>query len=337
MSLDRAVREKLVRALAASVIEHADELTSLDQAIGDGDHGLNMKRGFEAVLATLPGLADKSLPEMLKAIGMTLVMKVGGASGPLVGTFFMELGKALPEQPTRRRSRRGDGQGDQRRQGARTLGSGAENPAGCPGAGASRIGRGRRCQGDCGGGGASGRSHDADARDPRPGVFSRRTIHRSYGPGLALGVPFDRRGSRGTGIRGKFMSNSSSGNVGIVIVSHSPKIAEGAADMVRQMVGNAVPLAWTGGDVDGGLGTNVAGILEAIEAAWSPAGVAILVDLGGAETNSEMAVEMLPEDRRARVVVCNAPVVEGAVIAATESSGGSSLAAVKRSAEEFYA
>ncbi|MBR0823209.1 dihydroxyacetone kinase subunit DhaL [Bradyrhizobium liaoningense] len=101
MSLDRVARERLVRALAGSVIEHADELTSLDQAIGDGDHGLNMKRGFEAVLATLPGLADKSLPEMLKAIGMTLVMKVGGASGPLVGTFFMELGKALPERPSR--------------------------------------------------------------------------------------------------------------------------------------------------------------------------------------------------------------------------------------------
>lgn len=101
MSLDRVARERLVRALAGSVIEHADELTSLDQAIGDGDHGLNMKRGFEAVLAALPGLADKPLPEMLKAIGMTLVMKVGGASGPLVGTFFMELGKALPEQPSR--------------------------------------------------------------------------------------------------------------------------------------------------------------------------------------------------------------------------------------------
>jgi len=101
MTLDRTAKEKLVRALAAAMIEHADELTSLDQAIGDGDHGLNMKRGFEAVLVTLPGLADKSLPEMLKAIGMTLVMKVGGASGPLVGTFFMELGKALPEQPAR--------------------------------------------------------------------------------------------------------------------------------------------------------------------------------------------------------------------------------------------
>jgi len=101
MSLDRVAGERLVRALAGSVIDHADELTSFDQAIGDGDHGLNMKRGFEAVLATLPGLADKSLPDMLKAIGMTLVMKVGGASGPLVGTFFMELGKALPEQPSR--------------------------------------------------------------------------------------------------------------------------------------------------------------------------------------------------------------------------------------------
>ena len=101
MSLNRSAREKLVRALAVAVIEHADELTSLDQAIGDGDHGLNMKRGFEAVLATLPSLADKSPPEMLKAIGMMLVMKVGGASGPLVGTFFMELGKALPEEPAR--------------------------------------------------------------------------------------------------------------------------------------------------------------------------------------------------------------------------------------------
>jgi phosphoenolpyruvate---glycerone phosphotransferase subunit DhaL len=101
MNLNRSAKEKLVRALAVAVIEHADELTSLDQAIGDGDHGLNMKRGFEAVLTTLPALADKSMPEMLKAIGMTLVMKVGGASGPLVGTFFMELGKALPEEPAR--------------------------------------------------------------------------------------------------------------------------------------------------------------------------------------------------------------------------------------------
>jgi dihydroxyacetone kinase DhaKLM complex PTS-EIIA-like component DhaM len=75
--------------------------------------------------------------------------------------------------------------------------------------------------------------------------------------------------------------------------------------------------------------------MAAIERAWSPAGVAILVDLGGAETNSEMAVEMLPENWRGKVVVCNAPIVEGAVIAAAESSGGSSLETVKRTAEEL--
>lgn len=126
-------------------------------------------------------------------------------------------------------------------------------------------------------------------------------------------------------------------NVGIVIVSHSPKVAEGAADMVRQMVGDSVPLAWTGGNQDGGLGTSVESIMSAIESAWSDAGVAILVDLGGAETNSEMAAEFMPPERRDRIVVCNAPLVEGAVIAATESSGGSSLEEVRRTAEELGA
>jgi len=126
-------------------------------------------------------------------------------------------------------------------------------------------------------------------------------------------------------------------NVGIVIVSHSSKVAEGAADMVRQMVGDTVPIAYAGGNPDGGLGTDVAAIRDAIDRAWSDAGVAVLVDLGGAETNSEMAIEMLPEIRQSRVVVCNAPVVEGAVMAATDSSGGSPLEAVKRTAEELMA
>lgn len=124
-------------------------------------------------------------------------------------------------------------------------------------------------------------------------------------------------------------------NVGIVIVSHSPKVAEGAADMVRQMVGDDVPLAWTGGNGAGGLGTDFAEISAAIERAWSEAGVAILVDLGGAETNSEMAVEALPEHKRGKVVICNAPIVEGAVIAATEASGGAPLSVVRRTAEEL--
>ena len=124
-------------------------------------------------------------------------------------------------------------------------------------------------------------------------------------------------------------------NVGIVIVSHSAKVAEGAADMVRQMIGTGVPLAFCGGDPSGGLGTSVEAIIAAIGRAWSDNGVAVLVDLGGAETNSEMAIEMLPEDRRDKVVVCNAPVVEGAVMAATEASGGAGLEQVRRTAEEL--
>jgi len=124
-------------------------------------------------------------------------------------------------------------------------------------------------------------------------------------------------------------------NVSLVIVSHSPDVARGTADMVRQMVGDEVKVAHCGGNPEGGLGTDVQRILHAIEQAWSPRGVAILVDLGGAETNSEMAIEMLPEDRRGRVVLCNAPIVEGAIMAATEASGGASLAEVRATAEEL--
>jgi dihydroxyacetone kinase phosphotransfer subunit len=126
-----------------------------------------------------------------------------------------------------------------------------------------------------------------------------------------------------------------SDKVGIVIVSHSPDVAKGTADMVRQMVGTDVPLAFTGGDPGGGLGTSVEKIMAAIDEAWSEKGVAILVDLGGAETNSEMAIELGPEERRGRIVVCNAPIVEGAVMAATEAWGGASLDEVRRTAEEL--
>ena len=124
-------------------------------------------------------------------------------------------------------------------------------------------------------------------------------------------------------------------NVGIVIVSHSPLIARGTADMVRQMVGDSVPLAWSGGNSHGELGTDAGGILTAIEQAWSEAGVAVFVDLGGAETNSEMAIEMLGLPRAKLISICNAPVVEGAVIAAAEASGGASLAKVVATAEEL--
>jgi phosphoenolpyruvate---glycerone phosphotransferase subunit DhaM len=125
------------------------------------------------------------------------------------------------------------------------------------------------------------------------------------------------------------------GVVGIVIVSHSPKVAEGAADMVRQMVGDEVPCAWTGGNPVGALGTDPVKIRAAIDQVWTQAGVAVLVDLGGAEMNAEMAIEMLGEERGRRVRICNAPVVEGAVVGATEAAGAASLEQVCATAEEL--
>ena len=124
-------------------------------------------------------------------------------------------------------------------------------------------------------------------------------------------------------------------NVGIVIVSHSPKVAEGAAEMVRQMVGDDVPLAWTGGDFRRRLGNEFRGDHGSDRTRMVRCRSCDLVDLGGAETNSEMAIEALPAAKRKRVVICNAPIVEGAVIAATEASGGSDLETVRRVAEEL--
>jgi phosphoenolpyruvate---glycerone phosphotransferase subunit DhaL len=98
--MDHVLQKRLIEAIATAVIAHAEDLTNLDQAIGDGDHGLNMTRGFKDVIADLDGLATKPLPEALRAIGTKLVMKVGGASGPLYGTLFLTLGKELPDSPT---------------------------------------------------------------------------------------------------------------------------------------------------------------------------------------------------------------------------------------------
>jgi dihydroxyacetone kinase-like protein len=91
---------KLTETVAGRVISHAEELTALDSAIGDADHGLNLKRGFETVLADIDSISAKPLPDALKSIGMALVMKVGGASGPLYGTLFITLGKELGTAPS---------------------------------------------------------------------------------------------------------------------------------------------------------------------------------------------------------------------------------------------
>ncbi len=84
-----------LRDAASTLHENAAYLTELDSAIGDADHGSNMDRGFAAVVAVLDETSFESVDELMKKAGMTLVSKVGGASGPLYGTFFLRFGTAL--------------------------------------------------------------------------------------------------------------------------------------------------------------------------------------------------------------------------------------------------
>jgi phosphoenolpyruvate---glycerone phosphotransferase subunit DhaL len=85
-----------VRSAAAVVEEHAAELTKLDSAIGDGDHGANMNRGFKAAVQRLDALeGDQNFGAVFRAVGMALIGKVGGASGPLYGSLFLGVGKEL--------------------------------------------------------------------------------------------------------------------------------------------------------------------------------------------------------------------------------------------------
>jgi phosphoenolpyruvate---glycerone phosphotransferase subunit DhaL len=95
MHLDSGSLRSVIVAAAQQVIASAPELTALDQAIGDGDHGINMKRGFEAVLGKVDAIAAQPLGDAVNTVGKTLVMTVGGASGPLYGGFFMAVGQAI--------------------------------------------------------------------------------------------------------------------------------------------------------------------------------------------------------------------------------------------------
>ncbi|MGB8644364.1 MAG: dihydroxyacetone kinase subunit DhaL [Anaerolineae bacterium] len=94
MVISREAVMAWIKNLAAAIAENKDYLTQLDSDIGDGDHGANMHRGFQAVVTKLPGVADKDIGTILKTVGMTLVSTVGGAGGPLYGTFFMQMGTA---------------------------------------------------------------------------------------------------------------------------------------------------------------------------------------------------------------------------------------------------
>lgn len=94
--IDRSCLLKILESVCQMTREKKEYLTDLDAAIGDADHGINMARGFDAVRNRLEQLASRDTGSILKSVGMTLVSEVGGASGPLYGTAFIEAGKTVP-------------------------------------------------------------------------------------------------------------------------------------------------------------------------------------------------------------------------------------------------
>ena len=97
-TFDGPALRRFLELFADRLHERRDELTQLDSAIGDADHGINMDRGFSAVRAKLDELAESDLGPFAKGVGMTLISTVGGASGPLYGTFFLRLATSFGER-----------------------------------------------------------------------------------------------------------------------------------------------------------------------------------------------------------------------------------------------
>lgn len=121
--------------------------------------------------------------------------------------------------------------------------------------------------------------------------------------------------------------------VGVVIVSHSARLADGIVELAEQMAHGGARIVGAGGAADGSLGTSLEKVQQAIQSADTGDGVLVLMDLGSAAMVAEMCVEQLPPEQRARVILSNAPVVEGAVLAAVEASIGSPLELVAETAQ----
>src|SRR6266487_2986915 len=123
--------------------------------------------------------------------------------------------------------------------------------------------------------------------------------------------------------------------VGIVIVSHHAKLAEGLRDLAEQMVHGQVPIAIAGGidDPENPFGTDALKVSAAIESVYSPDGVVVLMDLGSALLSAETALEFLSPEQRTNVVLCAAPLVEGVLAAAVQASRGGDLRHVRDEAQ----
>jgi len=121
--------------------------------------------------------------------------------------------------------------------------------------------------------------------------------------------------------------------VGIVVVSHSKNLAQEIINFSMQMAQSDIKVINAGGTDDGRFGTDATKIMDAIQQSDDKDGVLILVDLGSAIMSAEMAIDFLDEDLKKRVLIADAPIVEGCISAVSQASIGTSLEEVKNAAE----
>ncbi|GGO98788.1 hypothetical protein GCM10011612_14530 [Actinomyces gaoshouyii] len=371
--LSRLTVEELkswVRVTAARIAERADELTELDAAIGDADHGANMRRGMAAVVKAIDAAngvdgapALTTIDALLKKTGMTLVSSVGGASGPLYGSFFMRMGAS---------------QAGATELGATELSDAFDaGVAGIVARGKARAGEktmldawypaleALRAQGDdlvaATAAAASAAAEGREATKPMIATKGRASYlgERSQGhidPGAAstaiiLGALADvvagtaeAPGAEATTPvvqpvpapaaeeGGGAVGAGTAGAVGIVLVSHSRALAEAARDLATGLMASvSAPIGIAAGLEDGGLGTDAAVVVAAIERlAAQPGnqGVLVIADLGSGIMSAEAALERLGPDTASRARLSPAPFVEGLIGAYGAAGIGLDLEAV---------
>jgi dihydroxyacetone kinase-like protein len=274
-------------AFRDAVHEHGAYLTELDSAIGDADHGANLIRGMDAVMAAVDSSGD--LGELLKKVGMTLVTSVGGASGPLYGTFFLRAAAAAADAsaldgPALLAVLRAGLEGIVAR-GKAEAGDKTMYDALAPGLDAFVVRPGRRR----GRAGAARAAADAaaagrDATEPMlalkgRAVVPRRAERRPHRPGRRLVHPAAR------GSCGRPRSHDRDRGR---LAQPCPRGGGGGAG--REMVHGAGPVIAVAAGAGGGFGTDATEVSAALDRAASPDGVLVLMDLGSAVLSAELSL-----------------------------------------------
>ncbi|RKN64968.1 dihydroxyacetone kinase subunit L [Streptomyces klenkii] len=356
--LDLAFFRRFLDRATRVIVAESAHLTELDAAIGDADHGANLKRGFTSAAEAVAAEPPATPGALLTAVGAHLTNTVGGASGPLYGTVLRRMGKVLGEEPVVE---------------AETLG----RALGAAVASVRRLGD--SAPGDKTMVDALQPAADAyNAALPQGVVAALDAAARAAREGAKATIPLQARrgrasylGERSIGHQDPGATSSAllvtalyeatdpelcavppereaaaaeaparaepAGRVGIVLVSHSREVAASTAELAKALVGTGdpAPAAPAGGLPDGAVGTSAELVRRAVGAADQGRGVAVFCDMGSAV----LTVKALLAEGfgGSEVRIADAPFVEGAVAALVTASAGGDLAAVLAAADDARA